>query len=164
MRRLFRNKKALSPVISTILMIMVVMVGMSVVFSSVVIYADNYRAGVGSSVLESLTIEDIWLHTDTNGAKVVDLWIYNVGSIPVNLKAIYVNTAALDVTFTVSYPPSGAATVNDVVPTNALNINCAISVDGHAHVIATYNWQSGPIDFKVATERGSTFDQTYQVT
>lgn len=143
-------------------MIMVVMVGMSVVFSSVVFYADNYRAGLGSSVLESLTIEDIWLHTNGTGFKVVEIWVYNVGSIPVNVKAIYVNGAALNVTSLVSYTTSGPGINKDILPDNVLNINGPISVDGHAHLTATYDYQNGPIDFKIATERGSVFDQTYQ--
>ena len=65
-RRLYRNKKAVSPVIATMLMILVVMIGMTVAFSYVVFYTDNYKAGVGSSVLETLTIEDVWYEPNTN--------------------------------------------------------------------------------------------------
>ena len=45
-------------------MIMVAMIGMSILFGYVVFYTDNYKAGVGSSVLEHLTIEDVWVKTD----------------------------------------------------------------------------------------------------
>jgi flagellin-like protein len=76
MRKLYRNKKALSPVISTILMIMVVMVGMSVAFSYVVVYSDTYKAGIGGSVLESLTIEDIWIQPNNN-VNTVNITVYN---------------------------------------------------------------------------------------
>ncbi|HVP92188.1 MAG TPA: hypothetical protein VMS94_00445, partial [Acidobacteriota bacterium] len=76
MRKLCRNKKGLSTVISTILMIMVVMVGMSVAFTYVVFYAGNYQAGMGSSVLESLTVEDVWIK-DT---QTVQLSVYNTGT------------------------------------------------------------------------------------
>ena len=162
LRSVFRNKKALSPVISTILMIMVVMVGMSVVFSSVVFYADSYRAGAGSAVLESLAIEDTWLHTNSTGSGVVDLWIYNVGNIPVNVKVIYVNGAALDVTSYTSFTASRPVNSGDVPYTCISNINCPIPVDGHAHISAAYEWQQNvPIQFKIATERGSVFEQTY---
>ena len=61
MKRLFRNKKAVSPVIATVLMILVTMAGMTILFGFVISYSDTYKAGVGSSVMESLTIEDIWL-------------------------------------------------------------------------------------------------------
>ena len=53
-KHLKNNKKAVSPVIATILMIMVVMVGMSIAFSYVVVYSDNYKSGAGSSVLRVL--------------------------------------------------------------------------------------------------------------
>ncbi len=165
MKKLYRNKRGLSTVISTILMIMVVMVGMSVAFASVVEYANSYRAGVGSSVLESLTVEDTWLHNNTEGVNVVDLWIYNVGSIPVNVKAIYVNNVPLNVTGFVSYPVSGPEADKEISSEDVLNINGPIGTDGHAHVTAMFDWQSvgnGHIDFKIATERGSVFDQQYQ--
>ena len=59
--KLFKNKKAVSPVIATVLMIMVTMAGMAILFGFVISYSDGYKAGVGSSVMESLTIEDIWI-------------------------------------------------------------------------------------------------------
>ena len=61
MRKLYRNKKGLSTVISTILMIVVVMVGMTILFTYVAVYAQNYQTGVGSSILESMTVEDVWI-------------------------------------------------------------------------------------------------------
>ncbi len=97
MIRIFRNRKAVSPVIATILMILVVMVGMSIAFSYVVVYANNYKAGAGSSVLESLTVEDVWVQGST-----VQVTVYNSATkanigYDVNLQvtSIYVDGAAL---------------------------------------------------------------------
>ena len=42
-------------------MIVVVMVGMTILFAYVAVYAQNYQTGVGSSILESMTIEDVWI-------------------------------------------------------------------------------------------------------
>ena len=61
MKKLFRNRKAVSPVIATVLMILVTMAGMTILFGFVISYSDSYKAGIGSSVMESLTVEDIWL-------------------------------------------------------------------------------------------------------
>jgi flagellin-like protein len=149
MKKLFRNRKAVSPVIATVLMIMVTMAGMTILFGFVISYSDNYKAGIGSSILESLTIEDVWLR---NG-NTVELWIYNVGKLPVDVKSIYVNGLNLDV---ISFDGSAI--------TNALNINGEIPINGHVKVVATYNWQyygSSPIVFKIVTERGSTFEQSF---
>ncbi len=76
------------------------MVGMSVAFSYVVVYSDNYKAGVGSSVLESLTIEDIWI----KNSQTVQISVYNTGTktnlgtdvgIDLTVATIYVNGTAL---------------------------------------------------------------------
>ena len=42
-------------------MIMVTMAGMAILFGFVISYSDAYKKGVGSSVMESLTIEDVWI-------------------------------------------------------------------------------------------------------
>jgi flagellin-like protein len=149
MNRLIKNKKAVSPVIATVLMIMVTMAGMTILFGFVISYSDNYKAGIGSSIKESLTIEDVWFRSGNT----VELWIYNVGKLPVTVKAIYVNGLNLDVTF-----------FDGKAITNTLIINEEIPLNGHVKVIATCNWQSygsSPIVFKIATERGSTFEQSY---
>ena len=150
MKKLFRNKKAVSPVVATVLMILVTMAGMTILFGFVISYSDSYKAGIGSSIKESLTIEDVWLQ---DGDK-LELWIYNVGKLPVNVKAIYVNGGNLQV---ISF--------NGSAVTNALNINGEIPLNSHVKVIATCNWQSydsSPIVFKIATERGSTFEQSFK--
>jgi flagellin-like protein len=144
MKKLFRNRKAVSPVIATVLMIMVTMAGMTILFGFVISYSDSYKAGIGSSIKESLTIEDVWFRGST-----VEIWIYNVGKLPVTVKAIYVNGLNLGVT-----------SFDGNTVTNALNINGEIPLNGHVKVIATYSGSS-PIVFKIATERGSTFEQSY---
>ena len=62
MKRLFKNKKAVSPVIATVLMIMVTMAGMTILFGFVTSYSQIYKEGAGSQVLELLTVEDIWIN------------------------------------------------------------------------------------------------------
>ena len=52
------------------------MVGMSIAFSYVVFYSDNYKAGTGSSILESMTIEDVWIQD----SHTVQISVYNTGT------------------------------------------------------------------------------------
>jgi flagellin-like protein len=87
MMRLLRNRKAVSPVISTVLMILVVMVGMSLLFAFFVSYARDFQTGSGSAVLESMTIEDVWF-TAPNGPQVS---VYNVGKVSFTIASVYVN-------------------------------------------------------------------------
>jgi flagellin-like protein len=61
MKKTFGSKKAISPVIATVLMILITMTGMTLLFVFVSSYSESYKAGIGSSVMESVTIEDIWI-------------------------------------------------------------------------------------------------------
>ena len=155
MTRIFRSKKALSPVISTVLMILVVMVGMSVVFSSVVFYADSYRAGQGSSVLESLTIEDVWIQTPNT----VDLWVYNAATVA-NL-----GTSAGIVTTITNVYVNGVA-LSPLSNGNTIDFGRPVSPGGHVMVACQLppspagfgTFQHGETyTFKIVTSRGSNF-------
>jgi galactitol-specific phosphotransferase system IIB component len=148
MRKLYRNKKGLSTVISTILMIMVVMVGMSVAFAYVAVYAQSYKAGIGSSVLESMTIEDVWIQD----SHTVQLSVYNTGTqanlgtnVDLTVATIYVNGSALN-------PLSHSNTINFnqlIGAGNQITIPCQWS--GSFQIGNTY-------DFKIVTLRGSNFE------
>lgn len=150
MRKLFRSEKAVSVIISTILMIMVVMIGMTIVFSAVVFYADNYQAKQGSSILESLTIEDVWI---TN-AKDVQLSLYNTAT-PANLgtdSGLVISVATIFVNGTALNPISNSHTIdfsNAINPGARAVICCQYSVGTFA--------SGNTYVFKVVTGRGSDF-------
>ena len=66
-KRLLRNRRALSPVFSTILLIVIVVIGMTVAFAFFVNYVRDYQTGSGSSVLEAAQIEDVsFRHVNPN--------------------------------------------------------------------------------------------------
>jgi flagellin-like protein len=147
MKRLFANKKAVSPVIATVLMIMVTMAGMTILFGFVISYSDGYKAGVGSSVLESLTIEDIWLspHSISYNSE-VQISVYNVGKVDSTITSAYVNGLAL---------------------TKNSNLNLKESITVGQHLIITLNWnqpfaRGQQYTFRISTQSGSNFDITYK--
>ena len=154
MKKFYRNRTGLSTVISTILMIMVVMVGMSVAFSYVVFYADSYKAGIGSSVLESLTIEDVWI----NSSQTVQLSVYNTGT-----KANLGTDAGVDLTIATIYVNDTA--LNPLSNSNTIDFNQKISAGDHAVIGCQRSavFQSGnAYDFKIVTTRGSNFEAQVQ--
>ncbi len=87
MRKPSFNKKAVSPVIATILMILIVMAGMTILFTFIVAYAQSFQSGSGSAVKESLTFEDVWFTPNNQ----VQVWIYNVGLVDSKITTVYVN-------------------------------------------------------------------------
>jgi flagellin-like protein len=146
MKRLLRNKKAVSPVIATVLMILVTMAGMSILFGFVISYSDAYKAGVGSSVMESLTIEDIWIspNSPTYNSQ-VQIYVYNVGKVDSTITSAYVNGIAL---------------------TKNGNLNLKESIPIGQHLNITLNWNQPFVGgqqytFRISTLSGSNFDITY---
>jgi flagellin-like protein len=148
MKRLFKNKKAVSPVIATVLMILITMVGMTLLFAFVSSYSDNYKAGIGSSVMESLTVEDIWLSPGGSSSynSQVQISVYNVGKVDSTITSVYADGLKL--------------TEND-----KLNLNKPIAVGQHLTI--TLNWHQNWVHereytFRIATLSGSNFDVTYR--
>ena len=92
MRKLLMNKKGVTPVISAVIMILVVMIGMSALFSFFVSYSKDYQIGSGSAVFEVMTIEDLWFGDENN----VTLWLFNYGKVDIKISGIYVDGSSID--------------------------------------------------------------------
>jgi hypothetical protein len=132
-------------------MIVVVMVGMTILFAYVAVYAQNYQTGTGSSILESMTIEDVWITSPQ-----VQLTVYNTGTatnlgtnVDLTVAAIYVNGVAL-------------TTTNS--PSSSINFNVLIGAGDHVTINCYYleGFQPGvTYDFKIVTMRGSNFEVQY---
>ena len=88
MKKLVTNRKAVSPVLSAVLMILVVITGMSLLFAFFVNYARDFQMGSGSAVLEGMTVEDVWFREPPTRAEV---WVYNFGKVDFRITSVYVN-------------------------------------------------------------------------
>jgi hypothetical protein len=133
-RKLLRNgKTAVSTVLGTILMIMVVVVGMSVAFGYFVNFVKDYQAGNGGSVMEMVYIEDVWFRADNTS-----IWVYNYGKVSVTINSLYINGQSI------SFDPMGSLSI-------------PIGKHGNMTVpAATWNWTASQLyHFKLATVRGS---------
>jgi flagellin-like protein len=142
MRKLVRSRKALSPVLSTVLMILVTIVGMSVLFAFFVNYARDFQLGSGSAVRESLVMEDVWF---IQGENRVEVYVYNVGKVNFKIAAFYVN----DKWEPFSSDPEGVVPVGDYA---------VLSVSPED----LYFLWDRTYDFKIVTERGSAFGGSYK--
>jgi len=145
---MYGDRSGISPVIATILMILIVIVGMSIVFAYVSVYTQTYQSGIGSSVLESLTIEDVCFNgTTANGFNnLATVAVYNSGLIPVTVNGIYVDG-------------------NATTPMLASGLPVSIPVGQQAiiQVQGPYSqWYTGAYyNIKVTTLRGSSFEKTF---
>ncbi|MCW3984559.1 MAG: type IV pilin N-terminal domain-containing protein [Candidatus Bathyarchaeota archaeon] len=156
MKRLLKSKSGVSPVIATVLMILVTMVGMTLLFGFVTYYADTYQSGIGSQVRELLVVEDIWINppgSDLNHVP-VKISIYNAGKIDSIITSVYVNGLSL----TEKSPDDDSY--------NNFNLNIKVPQGGHISVTLYRNvgvWSPGEYTFTVGTKTGSTFDTNYRI-
>ncbi len=94
-KRFFKNGRGLSPVISSVLLAAaVVAIGLTVVvwsnstFSARQSGASAFLSSRSESLKESFVIEDVWFHSSP---KYVNVTVRNVGSIDMEVAAIYIN-------------------------------------------------------------------------
>jgi flagellin-like protein len=139
MRSLSRNRKAVSNVIGTILMILVVVVGMSMAFGYFVNFVKDYQTGRGASVMELVSIEDVWFKNDS-GYLTINIWLYNSGKVSTSVNALYINGQ------------------------QQLGVNgVQIPIDGHTELSPVqFNWSDAAVyDFKFVTDRGTAIEGEY---
>jgi flagellin-like protein len=132
MRKLLSNRRGVSPVVSTVLMILVVMVGMSMLFAFFVNYTRDFQTGSGSAVLESLVIEDV-----SSGFGGAQVWVYNVGKVSFTVTSVY---------------------VNDQFDGNP---NLEIAPGQHGMITISASSGSMSVLIKIVTARGSAFEGRY---
>jgi flagellin-like protein len=139
MKRLLKNKKALSPVLSTILMIVIVVIGMTIAFGFFVNYVRDFQAGRGSSVMELLDVEDVWFKPASD----VEIQLYNYGKIDAKISSVYVDGLLVDFT-----------------PTE---IQVLVGKHAKMTISLTSPWAPNGVsyDIKIVTERGSVFEGEY---
>jgi hypothetical protein len=144
MIRIIRNKKAVSAVLSTILMILIVVIGMTMAFAFFVNYVRDFQLGRGSSVLELAEIEDVWFHPkDADERYPVKIWLYNYGKIDFEVSSVYVDGNL------VTPDPTSITTVQ---------------IYDHAWIIVYLpnSWVSNELyKIKIVTARGSVFEGQY---
>ena len=143
--RIIKHKRGISPVFTTILLILVVVTGMSLAFAFFTGYVTDFQLGQGSSIMEQIEIEDVWFQTSTSTK--ITITLYNFGKVKANVTSLYIND--LQVSFTNEGVnetfieiPIGEQRVLISTPLTPLNVNTA------------YN-------LKLTTRRGTVFEGQY---
>ncbi len=83
MRKLSRNRRGITPVLSSLLLTVIAVAGMSIAISATYVITDGLHDNMG----ERLIVEDVWFTT----AGQVSLYIRNVGKVSIKVAAVYVN-------------------------------------------------------------------------
>jgi FlaG/FlaF family flagellin (archaellin) len=86
-KRLLHDKRAISAVLSHLLLTVVAVALMAVATSATYVITTDLRQNMG----ERVAIEDVWFNSAT---KTVDLYLNNVGKVDIDVAAVYVNHAS----------------------------------------------------------------------
>jgi len=89
MRRLLKNKKGITPVLSSVLMMLIAVAGMSIAITATYVITTNYHDIMG----ERFIIEDVYFRTGG-----ISIYLRNTGKIALKFVSVYVNNTAQSVT------------------------------------------------------------------
>jgi len=83
MKRIFRDRKGVTPVLSNVLLMVIAVAGMSIAMTATYVITSNLREIMG----ERFIVEDVWFKTDDT----ITVYIRNVGKMAIEISAVYVN-------------------------------------------------------------------------
>ena len=83
-KRLLRDKRAITPVLSSLLLTVVAVAAMAIATSATYMITANLKDNMSERVI----VEDMWFN---NATGTVDVYVHNVGKVAVRVSAVYVN-------------------------------------------------------------------------
>ena len=85
MKKLWRNRRGVTPVLSSLLLTVIAVAGMSIAVTATYVITDGLHDNMGERVI----VEDVWF-TDNQ----VSLYVRNVGRVLIEIDAVYVNSVS----------------------------------------------------------------------
>jgi hypothetical protein len=82
--KIFRDKRGITPVLSSLLLTVVAVAAMAIATSATYVITTNLR----ETMSERVIVEDVWFNNYTNS---IDIYVRNVGKVTVYVLAVYVN-------------------------------------------------------------------------
>jgi hypothetical protein len=82
MRKLLRNKKAITPVLSNVLMMLIAVAGMSIAITATYVISTNFHDIMG----ERFIVEDVWFRPGG-----ISIYLRNTGKVALRFSSVYVN-------------------------------------------------------------------------
>jgi hypothetical protein len=82
LRRIQKNRKGLTPVVSTLLLMVIATAAMSLAVAATYVVTDSLHYTMG----ERYIIEDVWFTTGE-----ITIYLRNIGKVPIQIVALYLN-------------------------------------------------------------------------
>lgn len=85
MLKIWRNKRAITPVLSNVLLMVIAVAGMSIAVTATYVITGNLRETMG----ERFIIEDVWFRSDA-----VSIYLRNTGKTEIDFAGVYIDNVA----------------------------------------------------------------------
>ena len=132
-KRFLRDKRAITPVLSHLLLTVVAVAIMSLATSATFLITTNMRETMGERVI----VEDVWFNSATG---TVDVYVRNVGKVAIQVAAVYVNRVG-----------------------RPFNSPFRLEMKEHGWLSITYSWNSGDAYYiDIVTVRGTHIASYYK--
>lgn len=83
-KRIFLDKRAITPVLSNLLLTVVAVAAMSIAATATYVISTNLRENMSERIL----VEDLWFNPSIGG---ISVYLRNVGKVAIHVSAVYVN-------------------------------------------------------------------------
>ena len=85
MLKMWRDKRAITPVLSHVLLMVIAVAGMSIAITATYVITGNLRETMG----ERFIVEDVWFRSGT-----IAIYLRNTGKMPIDVSAVYIDYTA----------------------------------------------------------------------
>jgi len=132
-KRFLRDKRAITPVLSHLLLTVIAVAVMSIATSATLVITTNLR----ETMSERVTVEDVWFNSATG---TVDVYVHNVGKAAIHVAAVYVNRVG-----------------------QPFNSPFRLEINEHGWLSFAYTWNSGDVYYiDIVTIRGTHIASYYK--
>ncbi len=135
LRKFLRNKRAVTPVLSELLLTVIAVAAMSVATTATYVITTNLKENMS----ERVTVEDVWFNNATN---TIEFALYNVGEVDVTISAVYINHQ-----------------------NQHLTTSFQLTMGAHQVLHVSFTWSSGSLYYlDLVTSRGTHIAGDYKAT
>jgi hypothetical protein len=92
LRRFIRNKRAITPILSELLLTVIAVAAMSVAASATYVITTNMH----DNMCERVVVEDVWFNT---ASQTINMHLLNTGQVDVTISNVYFNHARYETSF-----------------------------------------------------------------
>lgn len=133
MKNMLRNKRAVSPVLSSLLLIVIAVAAMSIAITATYVITGNLHDTMG----ERFVVEEAWFPPGKTNE--ISFYLRNVGKVAISIAAVYVNHTSQ------SFTP------------------LKLEVDDHGWLNVTYSWNLDSVYYvNIVTSRGTSVADYYE--